>query len=188
MTGKSDELTLMRSLALAIVQQPRASLQELAQAVGISRATLYRFCRTREELLAKLMMHCLKLQQDVVGELREAPVRAALSTMIQTYVAEKEFTSFLSAYWVALEDPEHPEMAQWQECLDAMDLFFLRGQREGLFRLDTPAPALTDVVISTVVGLIEAERRGRIARVGLADVVERLVLDGCKESPDPNAL
>lgn len=186
MTAKSDELTLMRSLAVAMVQQPRGSLQELAQAVGISKATLYRFSRTREDLLAKLMTHCLQLQQGVVSELREAPVRASLTTMVQTYVAEKEFTSFLSAYWVALEDPNHPEIAQWEGCLEAMDQFFLRGQREGIFRVDTPAPALTDVFLSTIAGLIDAERRGRIARVGLADVVERLILEGCRESAGPS--
>lgn len=182
MSVKSDEITLMRSLAVAMVQQPRASLQELAQAVGISKATLYRFSRTREDLLAKLMTHCLQLQQEVVSGLRDAPVRDALSTMIQTYVAEKEFTSFLSAYWVGLEDPNHPEIAQWEQCLEAMDHFFLRGQREGLFRLDTPAPALTDIFFATTSGLIDAERRGRIARVGLADIIERLLLEGCRES------
>ena len=33
---------LARALALSIAQQPRASLQQLARAAGISKATLYR--------------------------------------------------------------------------------------------------------------------------------------------------
>lgn len=181
MAIKSDELALMRSLAVAMVTQPRGSLQELAQAVGISKATLYRFSRTRDQLFAKLMTQCLQLQQRVVAGVRDVPADKALPVMIQAYVDEKEFTSFVSAYWVALEDPTHPEMPEWEECLEALDQFFLRGQREGHFRLDTPAPALSDMFISTIAGLIDAERRGRVARAGLADLIERLVVEGCKE-------
>lgn len=54
-----------------------------------------------------------------------------------------------------------------------LDAFFLRGQQQGVFRIDIPAPALTEIWVSILLGLVEAERHVRIARAGLATVVER---------------
>ncbi len=42
----SPDAATLSALALALVTQPRASLQDLAKAIGVSKATLYRFCRT----------------------------------------------------------------------------------------------------------------------------------------------
>lgn len=182
MANKSDT-DFMRSLAVALVQQPRATLQELATLVGVSKATLYRFCRTRDELLARLMSHCLHIHRRILVEsdINQAPVEQVLSHMINAHVAEKEFTTFLAAYWLTLENPEHPETSEWNECMDTIDGFFLRGQRDGVFRLDTPAVVLSDMFLATLGSLIEAERRGRVARMGLAETIERLFLSGSKE-------
>ena len=56
-TQQQDDESFLVPLALALVAQPRANLQELARAIGISKATLYRYCRTREELIQRLMEH-----------------------------------------------------------------------------------------------------------------------------------
>ncbi|MGP1051779.1 hypothetical protein ACJ8PG_22935, partial [Serratia sp. CY68758] len=50
-----DDNKLLAALARAIVERPKANLHELAQAVGISKATLYRFCNTRELLTERLI-------------------------------------------------------------------------------------------------------------------------------------
>ena len=183
MANKTDE-DFMRALAVALVQQPRATLQELAGLVGVSKVTLYRFCRTRDELLARLMSHCLHTQRRILVEsnIENAPVPEALSHMIQAHVAEKEFTTFLTAYWLTLENPTHPETQEWNDCMDAIDRFFLRGQREGVYRLDVQAAALSDMFFAAVGSLIDAERRGRVARLGLAETIERLFLGGSKEA------
>lgn len=59
-----------------------------------------------------------------------------------------------------------------------MDAFFLRGQHEGVFRLDIPAPALTEIWGATIVGIADGARRGRIARAGLATLVDLVFLHG----------
>ena len=46
---------MMAALARALVDRPRASLQEVAAAVGVSKATLYRLCRTRGQLIERLV-------------------------------------------------------------------------------------------------------------------------------------
>ncbi|MFX5595200.1 transcriptional regulator, partial [Acinetobacter baumannii] len=56
--------------------------------------------------------------------------------------------------------------------------FFLRGQQQGVFRIDITAQALTEIWASVLIGLLDGERRGRIARAGLAAMAERVFLQG----------
>ena len=65
--------------------------------------------------------------------------------------------------------------AGWDAALGA---FFLRGQQAGVFRIDLPAPVLTEILVALLLGLIDAERRGRVARAGLTEVIERAFLRG----------
>ena len=48
LAAPAEEEKTLAALALAMVDHPRATLQELAKAIGVSKATLYRFCRTRD--------------------------------------------------------------------------------------------------------------------------------------------
>ncbi|ATE61800.1 transcriptional regulator [Thauera sinica] len=169
---------MLSSLALALVDHPRASLQELARAIGISKTTLYRFCRTREQLIERLMGHCTEVFSRAIetAELETAPVPEALSRLIANNVEHRELTAFVMYYWK--EASWNPDTeAGWDA---ALDRFFLRGQQEGFFRIDIPAPALSELWVSTVVGLVDAERRGRVARSGLATLVERAFLCGAR--------
>lgn len=71
---------IMPALALAMVDRPRATLQELAKAVGVSKATLYRFCRTREQLIERLMNHSAEVFTQVIrdSQLDSSPPLEAL--------------------------------------------------------------------------------------------------------------
>lgn len=59
-------------------------------------------------------------------------------------------------------------------------LFFLRGQREGLFRIDISAPVLTETFASLLFGLVDAERRGRVARTGMDAVLLQMFMQGAR--------
>ena len=146
-TQQQDDESFLVPLALALVAQPRANLQELARAIGISKATLYRYCRTREELIQRLIDHCLE---------------------------HRALYAFVTYYWndVAVN---HGIAAGWESVMDA---FFLRGQREGVFRIDISAPALTEICVTLISGIIDAEYRGRVARAGLATLIENAFLNG----------
>lgn len=58
--------------------------------------------------------------------------------------------------------------------------FFLRGQREGLFRIDISAPVLTETFASLLFGLVDAERRGRVARTGMDAVLLQMFMQGAR--------
>lgn len=166
----------LSSLALALVDHPRATLQELAKAIGISKATLYRTCRTRDHLIERLLEHCGRKLGEATqtAGLQTDPPLEAFRRLITNHLEHRELTAFLMYYW-GHSAPDSDAEARWTAAVDA---FFLRGQREGVFRIDIPAPALTEICFSTMVGLMDAERRGRIARVGLAGLIEGAFLDG----------
>ena len=81
-TNQTDSLLLQ--LAVALVNQPRANLQELAKAVGVSKATLYRFCPTREEIIERLLDEAtLTITQSLEScNLEHAPVEDAFKALI----------------------------------------------------------------------------------------------------------
>jgi TetR/AcrR family transcriptional repressor of mexCD-oprJ operon len=172
----NDDTKMMAALALALVDAPRSSLQELAKAAGISKATLYRFCRTRDDLIDRLLAHSMEVFSKAIdaAQLAEGPSIEALRRLTAMYLEHRELTAFLIYYW--RDAAKNPAMAeQWDVALDA---FFLRGQREGAFRVDIPAAALTEVWGSVVIGIADAERRGRVARSGISALIENAFLRG----------
>lgn len=171
----SSEEKYFPALALALLEEPRASLQELAKAARISKATLYRFCRTRDELVDRLFCHCRYVFTSIItgANLVEAPIEDALTRLTTSYLEHNELSSFLLYYWKDLSDPEIADA--WYMAIDA---FFLRGQREGVFRLDIPSPALTEMWFAIMSGMADAERRGRIARAGLPSLIRRAFMHG----------
>lgn len=171
---------LLASLALALVEKPRASLQELAKAAGISKATLYRFCRTRDDLIDRLLQHATALlhsSSDAV-DLEKGPVREVLPRLIAAQLEHRELMAFMIYYWKPDVIDDAPWAAQWSAFLARTDAFFLRGQREGVFRIDISAATLTEAFGGLFCGLVEAEVRGRVARASMGTVLASLFLNG----------
>lgn len=176
----AEDGRLLAALALALVEKPRGTLQELAKAIGVSKATLYRFCRTREQLIERLLEHSTRAMYDSMDEvkLEEGEPGEALRRLIQSSLAHRELTAFLIYFW----RPDTPHDGEgevgWEVFLTKMDAFFLRGQRAGAFRIDVSAATLTETFGAVFCGMVDAERQGRVARAGLAAVVESLFLRG----------
>lgn len=183
-SNTAQETSILPALALALTNHPRASLQELARFIGISKATLYRFNRTREELVARLLAQSMQAVSSALSQARleeDHPLQA-LQRLIALHLEQREFVGFLTYYWKEVDEEVTQECAEWEVQLDA---FFLRGQQMGVFRIDFSAAALTEIWLSTLLGLADAERRGRVARAELASLVERAFLQGSQvQRPD----
>ncbi len=176
---QADDTRLLASLAMAMVERPRSTLMELARGVGISKATLYRYCRTRDDLVTRLMTHALGLLTSAVqsAQLDSSPPLQALRHLNASYLEHRELIAFL-VYFRREKYAVKTAAGRGSEWEVALDRFFLRGQREGVFRIDIPAPGLTELWAATMVGLVDAERRGRVARAGLAALLEQAFLEG----------
>lgn len=138
MTLISHDERLIKALAVAIVDRPRATLKELAEAAGVSKATLHRFCGTRDNLVQMLEDHGETVLNQIIQacDLEHAEPLEALQRLIKEHLTHRELLVFLVfQYRPDFLDP-HGEGARWQSYLEALDAFFLRGQQKGVFRID----------------------------------------------------
>jgi TetR/AcrR family transcriptional regulator, mexCD-oprJ operon repressor len=178
--SRQEDERLLASLALALVDNPRATLQELAQAVGVSRATLYRFSRTREELIERLTRHATGCMQRAMEDARlgEGTALEALSRFINGQLEQRDMAAFLVYHWQPENITDERGRSSCDAYMEALDAFILRGQHEGAFRIDISAQAQTEALMALLTGLVDAERRGRVARASVATMVEALFLKG----------
>lgn len=176
-TTQTGDDRLLAALALAMVEHPRANLHELARATGISKATLYRFCGTRDLLIERLMQHATDAFSQSIRDagLDQSAPRKALERLAVHSLENPELMLFLIYYCRPGALIEQQAETEW---LGALDAFFLRGQQAGAFRIDISAAAMTELWISMVIGLQDAERRGRVARLGLPALLESVFLHG----------
>lgn len=188
MTLISHDERLIKALAVAIVDRPRATLKELAEAAGVSKATLHRFCGTRDNLVQMLEDHGETVLNQIIQacDLEHAEPLEALQRLIKEHLTHRELLVFLVfQYRPDFLDP-HGEGARWQSYLEALDAFFLRGQQKGVFRIDITAAVFTELFITLVYGMVDAERRGRAASSNSAHTLEQMFLHGAL-APDPRA-
>ncbi|MGY8524390.1 TetR/AcrR family transcriptional regulator [Paracidovorax citrulli] len=176
--NRRDNRPLLPALAQALVINPHGTLQDLANAVGISKATLYRFCPSREELMSRLVQYCAGVLREVIdsAQLEDPSTLAAFRRLNAHLVAQREAAAFLTYY--RREATLHIS-TDWQTGWeDKLDAFFLRGQKQGIFRVDIPAPAMVEIWASLVLGLLDGERRGRVGHACLETLAERALLSG----------
>lgn len=180
MSVSSNDDKLLKALAAAIVDRPRATLKELAEAAGISRATLHRFCGTRDQLVDMLENHGQAVLNEVIetAELQRSQPHEGLRRLISEHLTHRELLIFLMFEY--RPDSLDPGVGggRWLSYIDSLDAFFLRAQQIGTIRIDIPAAVLSELFISTIYGMVDAERRGRAASSSSVTVLEEFFMNG----------
>ena len=145
----------------------------------MSKATLYRFCNTREQLIERLMKHGTDALHNAIdsAELASGSPREALSRFVNELLKHRQLVAFMNTHWRPLEEPAE-ELAGWSEFLEKSDAFFLRGQKEGVFRIDISAAALSVTLNGLFCSLVDAEVYGRVAPASMAFILESMFMDG----------
>ncbi len=69
---------------------------------------------------------------------------------------------------------------RWDTYTQAMDAFFLRAQQMGTLRIDISAAVFTEMFLTMIFGMVDAERRGRAASANSALALEQLFLQGAR--------
>ncbi|WP_434698010.1 TetR/AcrR family transcriptional regulator [Pseudomonas sp. Z1-14] len=176
---------LLKALAIALVDHPRANFKEIAQAAGISKATLNRFCGTRENLIEMLLNYGSVVVKRIISdaELANTPPLEAWHRLIEGHLTHRELLVFLTFQFKPDTLDMNAGANRWSYYAETLDAFFLRGQKLGVFRIDIAAAAFTEIFASLVFGLVEAERRGRVARSGMATLIEHFFLEGASNQP-----
>jgi TetR/AcrR family transcriptional repressor of mexCD-oprJ operon len=170
---------LLKKLTAAVAADPRSTTQELAQAAGISRATFNRFCGSREKLMEMIAQQAESTLREIIRIAQEPVEResypAALQQLIAAHTERQEYLIFCCSAQNSLNN------AFWNEYLNAMDKFFLGGQKAGVFRVDIPYQTLSELFVSVISGMIDAQSRGRVAAFGMENVMASFFLNGAAE-------
>lgn len=174
---------LLQTIAAALALRPRSSLQELAKAAGVSRATLYRFAATREQLLAALSDHAVAMMKRTLdaAELGTGDPYQALERVTDSFIRNRDLYSFFFTHiWeeAMKRGDANYTLPEWLFFEERMDGFFLRCQKEGFLRIDMPAAWLNEVYGSILYGAARAISLGRIAPASARDIVLGSFLNG----------
>lgn len=180
MTLSAHDERLLNALAVAIVDRPRATLKELAESAGVSKATLHRFCGTRDGLVERLESYGHSVIRQILdaSELQQLQPLDALRRLIAEHLRHRDMLAFLLFQFRAESHDVETTTERWSYYTDAVDAFFLRGQQSGVFRIDITAAVFTELFLSMLYGIVDAERYGRAASSSSASVLEQLFLHG----------
>ncbi|WP_319403787.1 winged helix-turn-helix transcriptional regulator [uncultured Anaeromusa sp.] len=177
MNTTANEEQLLKQLAATIVEKPRSTIKELAESVGISKATLHRFCGTRENL-QQILTEKSRESLDSIIKVAQKDYQSyqdGIRHLVNIHYENKEYLIFTCGMHSSIEN------AYWVPYMKAIDSFFLNGQKKGAFKIDFNVAVLSELFISVICGMIDAEKRKRIASNGIEEVLEKFFLYGALE-------
>lgn len=156
-------------------RDPNATIDDIAQAAGVGRMTLYGHFRTRADLIEAALDDALRTGEetlsaiDLTGDAREAMTRLLASSW--ELVAES--AALLAAAEGVLPAGRVREMHE--KPVQRMTELVERGQKQGVFRTDLPASWLVSVVHYILHGAAAEIRAGRLPAADAAGTVTESV-------------
>ncbi|MEV4178295.1 TetR/AcrR family transcriptional regulator [Nonomuraea sp. NPDC049709] len=176
---------VMKGAIQYLNENPNASMAQLAEAVGISRATLHRHFSNRDDLMLALghRAHEQWAQVQESSGIVEATaatdpevVRRAMNALLAGLIdVADEYGFGLTDYAMAV----HPELARRSDELEEREIaFYAAAQRAGLLRADLPARWISNTVYGLLVTVRESLRRGDVARRDVPRLLHSTFMDG----------
>ncbi|MGZ8802519.1 MAG: TetR/AcrR family transcriptional regulator [Mycobacterium sp.] len=173
---------LLRAAADFLGRRPNATQDEIATAVGVSRATLHRHFSGRLALMEALEALAIAEMREVLKGVRlhEGSATEALRRLVSACEPVSPYMALL--YSQSQELDFDNTLDAWQEIDTEITSLFQRGQRDGDFRPDLTAAWLTEVFYSLVGGTAWAVRAGRVAGRDFDRLISDLLLHGVRTS------
>lgn len=178
----SDRDALLRAAADFLGRRPNATQDEIAAAVGVSRATLHRHFAGKPALLTaldELAMHEMT-ESLKSARVHEGSATEALRRLVTACEPVAPYMALL--YSQSQEIDPDKSMQGWAEIDDQITALFQRGQRAGEFRPELTAAWLTEALYSLVAGAGWAIQIGRVAGRDFDHMITDLLLHGVKSS------
>ncbi len=174
-----DRERVLKEAAALLTRRATASMDEIARAAGISRATLHRHFAGRDALVRALEQLGIERFGRALDEARleEGDAADAVRRLIDRAEPVAGLLSFLYTENQLFED----EMDEGWNRLDArVQALFLRGQEEGAFRVDLSPAWLTDALYGLIASGAWAVHDGRVAAKDLTRMIAELLLGGAR--------
>lgn len=173
-----DQERLLRAAATYLCQRPDATQDEIASAIGISRATLHRYFAGRAALIEALEHLAFTQTREALNSVRwrEGPAAQALQRLV---MACEPVAAYLTLLYTRSQDLESHQLGQgWAELDAEIKELFLRGQRQGEFRPDLTATWLTEAFYSLVSAASWSINTGRAAPQDFTHMLTEIFLRG----------
>ncbi|MDJ1132296.1 TetR/AcrR family transcriptional regulator [Streptomyces iconiensis] len=179
-----DREELLSTAADVLTRRPTSSMDDIAKAAGISRATLHRHFAGRDALVRALEQLGHQRLDAALDAARTQDGDAA--DAVRRVIAQVEpfagFLAFLVTENQLFEPGEQHE--GWTRIDERIGELFRRGQAEGTFRLDLTPAWLTDALYSLIASSAWAVQDGRIAAREAVFMTSELLLGGALRSKD----
>lgn len=179
-----DREDVLRAAATLLVRSSGATMDEVARAAGISRATLHRLFAGREALVRALEELGIRECERAVERARtaEGPAGEAVRRLVAELQPAAALLSFLITENQLFEGEQVHE--GWAR-LDARfaDLF-TRGQLAGEFRIDLTPTWLTEALYALIGACGWCVVDGRVAAQDYTHMVTELMLGGAGRSKE----
>ncbi|MCX5522912.1 helix-turn-helix domain-containing protein [Streptomyces bobili] len=173
-----DRDHVLRSAAALLTRKSTATMDEVAKAAGISRATLHRQFAGRDALVRAL--EALGIQECEGALDRARPDDGRASEAVRRMVREIEPVAALLAFLYSenqlFEGEEQNE--GWARIDDRIAALFRRGQADGEFRIDLTPAWLTEALYGLLASGAWAVAEGRVARNDFTHMIVELLLGG----------
>ncbi|MEV5575699.1 helix-turn-helix domain-containing protein [Spirillospora sp. NPDC052269] len=176
-----------------LTADPIASMAQLAEAAGVSRATLHRHFATREDLLRALGEASARRweeSQDAADIDAAAAsgdpdrLATALRAMLTAFVVDAgDFGFALTDHFV-----NHlPELVEWATRLEEREIaFYAACQDAGVLRADLPVRWVSNTVYGLMISVRESLRRGDVARRDVPDLLLGTFMTGAGPTENDN--
>ncbi|MFG2499054.1 TetR/AcrR family transcriptional regulator [Streptomyces sp. NPDC048441] len=175
-----DRDQVLRRAAALLTRKGSATMDEVARAAGISRATLHRHFAGRDALVRALEELGI---QECEAALAAARLGAdSAGEALRRLVKEIEPAAGLLAFLVT-ENQLFEEDAQhdgWARLDDSIGALFRRGQESGEFRIDLTPVWLTEALYGLIGSGAWAVLDGRVAAKDFSYMIAELLIGGAQ--------
>lgn len=177
-----DRTQVLRAAAALLTRKATATMDEVARAAGIGRATLHRQFAGRDALvraLEELGLQELEAALDAAA-IDEGPEDEAVRRLVSAVEPVAPLLSFLVTENQLFEGDQQNE--GWARIDARISALFRRGQEHGVFRIDLTPAWLTEALYGLIGSGAWAVQDGRVAPKDFQYMIVELLLGGARRS------
>jgi AcrR family transcriptional regulator len=173
-----DRDHVLRSAAALLTRRSTATMDEVAKAAGISRATLHRQFAGRDSLVRALESLCIEECEAALeaARLDEGPASDAVRRLVRETESAAGLLAFLYTENQLFEGEE--QHAGWSRIDDRISALFRRGQLSGEFRIDLTPAWLTEALFGLLASGVWVVQSGKGAPKDFQHMIVELLLGG----------
>jgi len=176
---------VLRSAAALLTRKSTATMDEVARAAGISRATLHRQFAGRDALVRALEALGIAECEAALEAARpdEGPAADAVRRLVAEVEPHAPLLAFLYTENQLFEGEE--QNGDWAAIDERIAALFRRGQASGEFRIDLTPAWLTEALYGLLASGAWAVAEGRVAPKDFTHMIAELLLGGVRRPDAP---